>query len=47
LTETDPSTGLRHAQWYYGPQESEYWIFLWIRKKAFISSDLKLTAFQM
>jgi hemoglobin/transferrin/lactoferrin receptor protein len=21
LTETDPSTGLRHAQWYYGPQE--------------------------
>jgi hemoglobin/transferrin/lactoferrin receptor protein len=28
LTETDPSTGLRHAQWYYGPQESEYWIFL-------------------
>ncbi|WP_417984595.1 TonB-dependent receptor plug domain-containing protein [Flavobacterium sp. ZT3P35] len=47
LTETDPSTGLRHAQWYYGPQERVLGIYSLNKKKAFISSDLKLTvAFQ-
>ena len=44
LTETDPSTGLRHAQWYYGPQERVLGIYTLNRKKAFIASDLKLTA---
>ncbi len=47
LTETDPSTGLRHAQWYYGPQERVLGIYSLNKKKAFISSDLKVTiAFQ-
>ena len=47
LTEKDPSTGLRHAQWYYGPQERVLGIYSLNKKKAFISSDLKVTiAFQ-
>jgi len=43
LTETDPSTGLRHAQWYYGPQDRLLAIYSLNKKKAFISSDLKVT----
>lgn len=47
LTETDPLTGLRHAQWYYGPQERVLGIYSLNKRKAFISSDLKVTiAFQ-
>ena len=47
LTETDLSTGLRHAQWYYGPQERVLGIYTLNKKKVFISSDLKVTiAFQ-
>jgi hemoglobin/transferrin/lactoferrin receptor protein len=33
LTETDPSTGLRHAQWYYGPQERVLGIYSLNKKK--------------
>ena len=47
LTETDLSTGLRHAQWYYGPQERVLGIYTLNKKKVFIYSDLKVTiAFQ-
>lgn len=47
LTEKDPSTGLRHAQWYYGPQERVLGIYSLNKEKAFISNDLKVTiAFQ-
>jgi hemoglobin/transferrin/lactoferrin receptor protein len=35
LTETDPSTGLRHAQWYYGPQERVLGFFLNKKKLLF------------
>nr|WP_309757268.1 TonB-dependent receptor [Flavobacterium sp.] len=44
LTEKDASTGLRHAQWYYGPQDRVLGIYSLNKKKAFIASDLKLTA---
>jgi len=47
LTEGDPTTGLRHAQWYYGPQKRVLGIYSLNKEKAFLASDLKITtAFQ-
>lgn len=47
LTEGDPTTGLRHAQWFYGPQKRVLGIYSLSKEKAFLASDLKLTtAFQ-
>ena len=47
LTEGDSTTGLRHAQWYYGPQKRVLGIYSLSKEKAFLASDLKITtAFQ-
>jgi len=47
LTEGDPKTGLRHAQWYYGPQQRAIGIYSLSKDKAFFDSDLKVNiAFQ-
>lgn len=42
---TDPSgTGLRNAEWFYGPQKRLLSAYTFSKDKAFIGSDLKLTA---
>jgi hemoglobin/transferrin/lactoferrin receptor protein len=47
LTEGDSKTGLRHAKWYYGPQERVLGIYSLSKEKAFLASDLKVNiAFQ-
>ena len=47
LTETNPSTGLRHAQWYYGPQERVLGVYSLSKERALLNSDLKVNiAFQ-
>ncbi len=47
LTETDPSSGLRHAEWYYGPQERLLGVYSLSKEKIFSATDLKLNiAFQ-
>ena len=47
LTETDPLTGLRHAQWYYGPQERVLGIYYLSKENIFHATDLKASiAFQ-
>jgi hemoglobin/transferrin/lactoferrin receptor protein len=43
LTETDPNTGLRHVQWYYGPQKRVLGIYSLSKEKAFLASDVKIT----
>lgn len=42
LTEPNPSTGLRHAQWYYGPQERVLGVYSLSKEKALLNSDLKV-----
>ncbi len=47
LTETNSSTGLTHAEWYYGPQQRVLAVYSLQKDKAFLGSDLKVnTAFQ-
>ena len=47
LTETDSSTGLRHAQWYYGPQERVLGIYSLGKENIFHATNLKASlAFQ-
>lgn len=47
LTETNSSTGLTHAEWYYGPQQRILGVYSVARQKAFLESDLKVNiAFQ-
>ena len=47
LTETDPATGLRHAQWYYGPQKRLLGVYSLSKEKIFRATDLKINiAFQ-
>lgn len=47
LTETDPSSGLRHAQWYYGPQNRLLGVYSLSKDKVFSATDLKVNiAFQ-
>ncbi len=41
LTETT-STGLKHAEWYYGPQQRILAVYSLEKKKAFLSTDFKL-----
>jgi hemoglobin/transferrin/lactoferrin receptor protein len=44
LTEVAATTGLRHAQWYYGPQQRVLGIYSLSKENAFLTSDLKVTA---
>jgi hemoglobin/transferrin/lactoferrin receptor protein len=47
LTETNVSTGLTHAQWYYGPQERLLAIYTLKKVKAFFETDVQVNiAFQ-
>lgn len=44
LTETNSSTGLTHAEWYYGPQQRILTVYSLQKDKAFLGSDLKVNA---
>jgi hemoglobin/transferrin/lactoferrin receptor protein len=47
LTETNPSTVLRHAQWFYGPQQRVLGVYSLSKERALLDSDLKVNiAFQ-
>lgn len=47
LTETNTSTGLTHAEWYYGPQERLLGFYSLRKVKAFFDADAQVTiAFQ-
>lgn len=44
LTETSSSTGLTHAEWYYGPQQRVLGVYSLAKNNAFLGSDLKVNA---
>jgi len=47
LTETNATTGLTHAQWYYGPQKRLLGVYYLQKSNVFLNSDLKVNvAFQ-
>lgn len=47
LTETNATTGLTHAEWYYGPQKRLLGVYTLQKSNAFLNSDLKINvAFQ-
>lgn len=47
LTETNTTTGLTHAEWYYGPQERLLGVYSMNKEKVLFKSDLKVNiAFQ-